>query len=68
MSKTYGMGNIQTSQGTCEQVRSTIRSIEDNSQHNTEGTLKQSIVQEVHNSGLGSGEFKAPNAHKGNKN
>jgi len=61
------MGQMQHTSGSCEQVKSTIKSIEDNSQSSTEGTLKQSIVQNTTNSGLGSGEFKAPGAHKGKK-
>lgn len=60
------MGYMQNTGG-CEHVKSEIRKIEDNSQSSTEGTLKQSIVQNTTNSGLGSGEFKVPGAHKGPK-
>jgi len=61
------MGQMQYTSGSCEAVRSEINKLEDNSQRTTEGTLKQSITQNVTNSGLGSGEFKAPGAHKGKK-
>jgi hypothetical protein len=61
------MGQMQPKAGGVEQVKSTIRSIETNTQ-TSDAPLKQSITQNVTNSGLGSGEFKVPGAHKGKKN
>lgn len=49
------MGQMQQKSGGVDTVKSTIRSLEDNNQHSTEGTLKQSIVQETTNTKL-SGE------------
>lgn len=61
------MGQMQYRAGSKEEVCTTIKQIEDNSHNSSEATLKQSIVQNVTNKGLGGGEFKVPGAHKGNK-
>lgn len=60
------MGQMQYSTASCEEVKASIKKIEQNSQ-TSDAPLKQSITQNVTNSGLGPGEFKVPGAHKGAK-
>lgn len=64
------MGQMQQKVGSVESVKSTIKSLEDNSQYSgTTDTLKQSIVQDTKNTGL-SGEGCLGGSHKswsGNK-
>lgn len=50
------MGMMQPKVHGVEEVKNTIKSIEDNTQMSDNGTLKQSIVQDVQNSSKLSGE------------